>query len=54
MLIAHLFLEQLTVDKPWFGVGKAACRACVKVAGGQDIHHVLILPGLCRDVLEQS
>lgn len=52
--ISHLFLQQLTVDELRFAVGEAASRAGVDVAGGQDGHHVFILPGLSRDMLEQS
>lgn len=52
--IFHLFLQQLAVDKLKFAVGEAASRACVNVTGGQDGHHVIILPGLSNDVLEQS
>lgn len=51
---SHLFLQQFTVDEPRFAVGEAASRARVHVAGGQDGHHVFILPGLSGDILLQS
>ena len=51
---SHLFLQQLTLDKPRFTVGEAASRAGVEVAGIQDGHHVFILPGLSGDIMEQS
>lgn len=51
---SHLFLQQLTVDKPRFAVGKAAWGAGVDVAGGQDVHHVFVLSGLSGDILSGS
>lgn len=53
-LFSHLFFQQLAVDEPRFAVNEAASRAGVDVAGRQDGHHVVILPGLCGDKLEQS
>lgn len=53
MSVPHLFLQQLAVDNARLAVGEAASRASVDVAGGQDVHHVFILPGLRGDVLEQ-
>lgn len=54
IIISHLFLQQLTVDKARLGVCEAASRAGVDVAGGKDGHHVFILSGLSGNILEQS
>lgn len=42
------------MDEARLAVGEAASRAGVDVAGGQDVQHVFILPGLRGDILEQS
>lgn len=53
-LVAHFLLQQLTVDELRVAVSEATWRVAVDVAGRQDGLHVLILPGLGGDELEQS
>lgn len=52
--MSDLFLQLLTVNEPRFGVGEAARGVGVEVTGSEDGLHVLELPRLIGDVLEQS
>lgn len=51
---SDLFLQLLAVNKPRFGVVEAAGGVGLEVAGSEDGLHVLELPRLGGDILEQS